>query len=141
MEITNKITNMQQAIHTNTENNNQTKLTQTNEVEIDKLEVKKSNQLNIDKQTGEDDKVSNEKEIKEKEIKKQIKEIIEQLNKEMNILNTTIRFGFDDKIDEMYVTVIDTKDDRVIRQIPSEEAMRLAKKMRELIGILFDEKG
>jgi len=141
MEITNKITNMQQAIHTNTENNNQTKLTQTNEVEIDKLEVKKSNQLNIDKQTGEDDKVSNEKEIKEKEIKKQIKEIVEQLNKEMNILNTTIRFGFDDKIDEMYVTVIDTKDDRVIRQIPSEEAMRLAKKMRELIGILFDEKG
>ena len=141
MEITNKITNMQQAIHTNTENNNQAKLTQTNEVEIDKLEVKKSNQLNIDKQTGEDDKVSNEKEIKEKEIKKQIKEIVEQLNKEMNILNTTIRFGFDDKIDEMYVTVIDTKDDRVIRQIPSEEAMRLAKKMRELIGILFDEKG
>lgn len=132
---------MQQAIHTNTENNNQTKLTQTNEVEIDKLEVKKSNQLNIDKQTGEDDKVSNEKEIKEKEIKKQIKEIVEQLNKEMNILNTTIRFGFDDKIDEMYVTVIDTKNDRVIRQIPSEEAMRLAKKMRELIGILFDEKG
>jgi flagellar protein FlaG len=77
----------------------------------------------------------------EKEIKKKLKEITEQLNKEMDTLNTTIRFGFNDKISEMYVSVIDTKDNRVIRQIPSEEAMQLAAKMRELVGMLFDEKG
>jgi len=59
----------------------------------------------------------------------------------MDTLNTTIRFGFDDKTDEMYVSVIDTKDNKVIRQIPSEEAMKLAAKMRELVGMLFDEKG
>jgi len=40
----------------------------------------------------------------------------------------------------MYVTVIDTRNNEVIRQIPSEQAMKLAEKMKELVGMLFDEK-
>ena len=100
------------------------------------METKKSTQQNIDEQENETKKISDEK-----EIKKKLQETTEQLNKEMDTLNTTIRFGFNDKISEMYVSVIDTKDNRVIRQIPSEEAMRLAAKMRELVGMLFDEKG
>ena len=81
------------------------------------------------------------KEADKNEIKKELEEITKQLNEEMNVLNTTIRFGFNDKIDEMYVSVIDTKDDKVIRKIPSDEAMKLMAKMRELVGMLFDEKG
>jgi len=131
MEITNLVTNTQQDLHLKVENSHQTKLTDTNV-----SETKKSDQRNIDKQISEEKKVSDEK-----EIKKKIEKITEELNKEMDILNTTIRFHFDDKTDEIYVTVIDTKDNRVIRQIPSEEAMKLVAKMRELVGMLFDERG
>ncbi|BDY12004.1 FlaG family protein [Hydrogenimonas cancrithermarum] len=74
-------------------------------------------------------------------LKKQLQEITDQLNKEMNPLNTSIRFGFNDKVEEMYVSVIDTSTDQEIRKIPSEEAMRLAAKMRELVGMIFDKKG
>ncbi len=74
-------------------------------------------------------------------LKKQLQEITDQLNKEMDPLNTTIRFGFDDSIDELYVSVIDTASDKEIRKIPSEEAIRLAAKMRELVGMIFDKKG
>jgi len=101
------------------------------------VKQKKTEQQKLDENEKEINKTSDD----EKEIKKKLQEITEQLNKEMDTLNTTIRFGFDDKIDEMYVSVIDTKDNKVIRQIPSEEAMRLAAKMRELVGMLFDEKG
>ncbi len=74
-------------------------------------------------------------------LKKELQHIVDQLNKEMDPFNTQIRFGFNDKIEEMYVSVIDTKSDEVIRKIPSEEAMRLAAKMREITGIIFDKKG
>ncbi len=74
-------------------------------------------------------------------LKKELQEITDQLNKEMDPLNTSIRFGFDDSVEELYVSVIDTSNDQVIRKIPSEEAMRLAAKMRELVGMLFDKKG
>ncbi len=74
-------------------------------------------------------------------LKKQLQEITDQLNKEMNPLNTSIRFGFDDSIEELYVSVIDTSNEQIIRKIPSEEAMRLAAKMRELVGMIFDKKG
>ena len=131
MEITNLVTNTQQDLHLKVENSHQAKLTDTNV-----SETKKSGQQNIDKQVSEEKKV-----FDEKEVKKKIEEVTEELNKEMDILNTTIRFHFDDKTDEIYVTVIDTKDNRVIRQIPSEEAMKLAAKMRELVGMLFDERG
>ncbi len=74
-------------------------------------------------------------------LKKQLQEITNKLNKEMDPLKTSIRFGFDDKIDELYVSVIDTSNNQVIRKIPSEEAIRLAAKMRELVGMIFDKKG
>ena len=74
-------------------------------------------------------------------LKKDLQEVVEKLNKEMEPLKTTIRFGFDDKVSELYVSVIDTSTNEEIRKIPSDEALRLAAKMRELVGMLFDKKG
>ena len=74
-------------------------------------------------------------------LKKQLQEITDKLNKEMNPLKTSIRFGFDDSIEELYISVIDSSNNQEIRKIPSEEAMRLAAKMREIVGMIFDKKG
>ena len=131
MEIFNNVATSQQPVQTKIENAHRTL-----SIQEEMSQIKESDQQKIDENENEINKISDEK-----EIKKKLQEITDQLNKEMDTLNTTIRFGFDDKIDEMYVSVVDTKDNRVIRQIPSEEAMRLAAKMRELVGMLFDEKG
>lgn len=131
MEILNNVVTSQQPVQTKIENTHRTL-----NLQEEMGQIKKSDQQKIDENENEINKISDEK-----EIKKKLQEITGQLNKEMDTLNTTIRFGFDDKTDEMYVSVVDTKDNRVIRQIPSEEAMRLAAKMRELVGMLFDEKG
>jgi flagellar protein FlaG len=139
MEIFNTVTSVTNSQPSVTNNQHQTlqdesvnsanKSTINNELEkTKKTDLQNTNEVDEEKE-------------REKEIKKKLEEITEQLNKEMDTLNTTIRFGFNDKVDEMYVSVIDTKDNRVIRQIPSEEAMKLAAKMRELVGMLFDEKG
>ncbi len=84
-------------------------------------------------------------EVRQKEdtekLKKELQEVVNKLNKEMNSLKTSIRFGFNDQVKELYVTVIDTSNNEEIRKIPSDEAMRLAAKMRELVGMIFDKKG
>lgn len=81
-----------------------------------------------------------EKQDKEK-IKKELDRITEELNETLNPLNTTLKFKFDDKVDELVVKVVDTKDNRIIREYPPKEALELMQKMRELIGLLFDKKG
>jgi flagellar protein FlaG len=37
--------------------------------------------------------------------------------------------------------VIDKKNNKVIREFPPREALKLMEKMRELVGMLFDRKG
>jgi len=59
----------------------------------------------------------------------------------MQPLNPDIKFSFNDKVDELVVNVVDKNTDKVIRKIPSDEALRIMEKMRELVGALFDDKG
>jgi len=78
----------------------------------------------------------------EKKItKEELQKLTEQLNKEMSPLNADIKFQFNDKVNELVVNVIDKNTDKIIRKIPSEEALKIMEKMRELVGALFDEKG
>ncbi|MEO1924226.1 MAG: flagellar protein FlaG [Nautiliaceae bacterium] len=75
------------------------------------------------------------------ELKKELQKVIEELNEAMNPLNQDLKFRFNDKVDELIVEVVDKKNDKVIRQFPPPEALKLMEKMRELIGLLFDKKG
>ena len=77
----------------------------------------------------------------EEEIKEALTKRIESLNQQMDILNTNVKFGFNDKIDAMYVNVMEKHTGKTIRKIPTEEAMSLAEKMKEIVGIIFDKKG
>ena len=75
------------------------------------------------------------------EIKKELQRLTEKLNKEMNPLNTDLEFKYNNKIDNFTVLVVDKNTDKVIREFPPKEALKLMEKMRELVGMLFDKKG
>jgi len=78
---------------------------------------------------------------KEKVTKEKLQELTKKLNEEMSPLNPDIKFHFNDKVNEMVVNVIDKNTDKVIRKMPSDEAIKIMEKMKELVGILFDKKG
>lgn len=82
-------------------------------------------------------------ELKEKqdveEQKKRLNELAQQLNKELNPLNTNVTFSFNEDIGGLYVTVSERNTNRVIRKIPSDEAMELMAKMKEVVGMIFDK--
>ena len=72
-------------------------------------------------------------------LSKEVKEATEKLNKKMEDLGTSIRFGYNDKIGAMYVNVMEMKTGEVIRKIPTEQAMKLSEYFKEAVGVLFDK--
>ncbi len=79
--------------------------------------------------------------MQEQVQKSQLKELVDNMNKNLDPFNTSLKFGFEDKSDTYYVSVIDTNTNDVIRKFPSEDAMKLSVKMKELVGMIFDQKG
>jgi flagellar protein FlaG len=75
------------------------------------------------------------------ELKKRLKEITEEVNDAIKPLNQDLKFHFDDKSNELVVKVVDTKTDKVIKQFPPQEALNLMQKVKEVVGLLFDERG
>ncbi|MDD5716282.1 MAG: flagellar protein FlaG [Sulfuricurvum sp.] len=71
----------------------------------------------------------------------QMDKLIEQLNQSLNPFNTSLRFGFDNKSEDFYVSVVDTKSNRMLRRFPVEQAEQLLPKIQEVNGLLFDQKG
>jgi len=108
-----------------------------------KLETQKLQEFskNEDKKTLTEKINEQNKKVDKKELKKELQKIVEELNKALNPLNTSLKFKFNDKIDFLTVKVVDTKTNETIREFPPKEALKLMEKMRELVGMLFDKKG
>lgn len=77
---------------------------------------------------------------KKMDSKKDVEDLVQQLNDALAPLNTNIKFGVDTN-DIFYVAAIDVKTDKMIRRFPAEQAQDFLPKMQEVSGILFDSKG
>ncbi|CBG39647.1 FlaG family protein [Helicobacter mustelae] len=79
---------------------------------------------------------------KGQDLRKQLHELSAELNKEMKRINTDITFNYNDEIRGLVVTVKEDGGNKIIREIPSKEAIELMSKMRDIItGLIFDKKG
>ena len=81
--------------------------------------------------------VSNDTKINSK---KDVEELVNQLNKALSPLNTDLKFGVD-RDDIFYVSVIESETNKMIRRFPAEQAADFLPKMQEVSGVLFDSKG
>ena len=66
---------------------------------------------------------------------------VKELNAAMKVVNTSLSFSIDSVTKKTIVTVTDEQTHEVIRQIPSEEMLRVSQRITELLGILFDHAG
>lgn len=106
---------------------------QTRQVEHIQTQTDSVQKNNQDQKVQDDTKLSNE------EIAKQTKKATDQLNKQMEQLDTNVRFNYNDKINMMVVQVTEATTGKVIRQLPSEQAIKISEYFKESIGILFDK--
>jgi flagellar protein FlaG len=84
--------------------------------------------------------------IREKQRKKDIhspeviEKIVEDLKKKLSMLNTQLQIKIDKDTDMIVIKVMDKETKKVIRQIPPEYVLKIAKYLDEITGILYNGK-
>lgn len=69
----------------------------------------------------------------------EISKAVAQIQKLCNMCDRKLQFRVNKDTNRIVIKVIDTNTDKVIREIPSEEIQRLQARIRETVGLLFDE--
>lgn len=107
-------------------------VTKYEKIELDNKAVKQS--MNEVKEVEITDKAANNE--------KNVREAVEKINKHLEASNTTIKFKIHDSEfslnNKVSIKVVDEESEKVIAEIPSEEAIELSERMHQIIGFLFD---
>jgi len=72
--------------------------------------------------------------------KQQVSEAVKNMNDFLQMVRRTLQFTMDEDSGRMVVQIKDAETDQVIRQIPPENMLKLAKELDKLNGLLFEEK-
>lgn len=65
---------------------------------------------------------------------------IEEINQNIRIFNTKLSFSVDEPTGKTVIKVSDLETEEVIRVIPPLEFLKIAAKLNEIIGMIFDKK-
>ena len=108
---------------------------------------------NVPSQRGEAKRVELEekpapKKVEEKPITEKLenfnaeifKNAVEELNHNIKMFNSQLSFSVDDNTGKTVIKVSERETNKVIREIPPEALLRLASKLNEIIGMMFDLK-
>lgn len=68
----------------------------------------------------------------------QLAQAVDNLNKRFKDSHTDLRFSVDDDSGRMVVSVVDAADGTVLRQMPTEEALRVSKALDKALGTLIE---
>lgn len=75
------------------------------------------------------------------ESKKQIREAAEKIQNAVdNLAQKNLRFSIDEDTGQTIIKVVDAHTDELIRQIPSEKAVEIARSLDKAQGLLFNDK-
>ncbi len=69
-----------------------------------------------------------------------IKKTIEKLNEKMQLFDSSLRVEIDKDTGIQVVKIIDNETKQVIRQLPPETTLKIAKYIDEITGLLFEKK-
>lgn len=67
-------------------------------------------------------------------------QVTDELNKFMDKINTDLKFEIHEKTNRVMVQVVDSKDQRVIKEFPPHELLDTLAAISDYIGVLLDKK-
>ncbi|WP_391208029.1 flagellar protein FlaG [Psychrobacillus sp. L4] len=68
------------------------------------------------------------------------KKMTDSMNKFLETTNTELRFKYHEKLNTYYVTLINSKTDEVVREIPSKKMLDMYAAMQDFMGLFVDKK-
>ncbi len=72
--------------------------------------------------------------------KEELQKVNSELNKFMSLINSDIQFSLHERTKQLMVQVIDTRDQKVIKEFPSHEMLDIMANIREYVGVLLDRR-
>jgi flagellar protein FlaG len=69
-----------------------------------------------------------------------IESVTRQIDSFLRSINKSVQFRVDQATGEMVVTIRDDETGEVIRQVPGEDALRIAQRIEDQLSALLDEK-
>lgn len=66
--------------------------------------------------------------------------VVEEINNSLALIGTALSFSVDKDSGEGVIKVLNEETKEVIRQIPPENVLRIAAHIKDLLGILYDDK-
>jgi len=71
--------------------------------------------------------------------REEIEQVAEFLSESARLFNVGLKFNISEDVDRVIVSVVNKDTEEVIRQIPPEEIVDLAKRLNDMAGVLFNE--
>ncbi len=75
--------------------------------------------------------------IDQEAVKERLEDSVSQLKNLVQSVQRDLQFSIDDFSGRTVITVLDSKTEEIIRQIPSDEVLALAKNIESMKGVLF----
>ena len=69
-----------------------------------------------------------------------IKAAVQEIREFVDNVTTNLQFSVDDRTGKIVVSVVDAETKQVVRQIPSEDVMKIARTLDRMQGLLFSGK-
>lgn len=76
----------------------------------------------------------------EPDMRKQVEKAVDDVQRFVETMNNSLQFSIDDDSGRTVVKVVDKQTDEVLRQIPSEEMLDIARALGKLKGLLVEQK-
>lgn len=65
---------------------------------------------------------------------------LDRINKTVRIFNRSIQFTEHEASGRLWVKVVDTETQKIVREIPPEEILEIMARIEEMVGLLVDER-
>ncbi|SFJ45548.1 flagellar protein FlaG [Halobacillus dabanensis] len=72
--------------------------------------------------------------------KEKLKQASEDINEFFKAVHTSLRFQFHDKLEEYYVTIVDSDTEEIVKEIPPKKMLDMYASIAERLGFIVDEK-
>ncbi|MGM0445230.1 MAG: flagellar protein FlaG [Bacillota bacterium] len=86
------------------------------------------------------DSTTSENKLSHEELRQELEEKIEDMNKITETLEENLSFKLHDETERIMVQVVNVKTKEVVKEMPPEEMLDLAAKIHKMVGLLIDEK-
>lgn len=77
---------------------------------------------------------------KSDETKAKVQDAVDKMNEMLVVNNSASRFMYHEGLERYYVTVVDSKTEEVVKEIPPKKLLDAFYEMQKMLGMIVDEK-